>query len=219
MLLKNSRLMMVMLVALSISCAKDTHDPVDGMFGMDAGMASDGVSAESDDGPEPEPGTDTGEPEPGTDTGEPEATDTGDTGDTDGATDSSTGEPSETEGMLPVSYAECPSGVADECPGDDTLCVTSDGPGYIDSEGNSFSVQYSYCTRQCETDDDCATDLDTSSSSCLEHFNGQKICTLDCSFGQSCPSGGYQCDGSACGIHGCTCSGDGCFEPECQTPP
>lgn len=214
---------MVMLVALSVGCAKETHDPVDGMFGMDAGMATDGVSSESEDGPEPD-ATDTGEPEATDtgDTGEPDATDTGDTGDTgdtEGATDSSTGEPNETEGMFPVSYAACSSGVADECPGDDTLCVTSDGPGFIDSEGNSFLVQYSYCTRQCETDDDCATDLDTSSSSCLEHPNGQKICMLDCSFGQSCPSGGYQCDGLSCGVHDCTCSGDGCFEPECQTPP
>jgi hypothetical protein len=121
----------------------------------------------------------------------------------------------------PVSYAACPDRTSEECPDLDPLCVDSDGPGGFDSEGNSFFVWWTFCTRACETDADCPTDLDGGSAeSVCGEVNGQNVCILDCAFGQSCPSGGYQCGyNSACGNHHCDCAGDGCFEASCQTPP
>ncbi len=144
-------------------------------------------------------------------------------GETEGATEGST--EGETEGStegtgVPVSYAACSDGTADACPVEDPLCVKSDGPGGGGTHG-SFGVSWSFCTRFCETNADCATDIvGGSATSVCKDYRGQNICMLDCSFGQSCPPGGYQCGyNNACGIHHCRCSGSGCSDPSCQSPP
>jgi len=126
------------------------------------------------------------------------------------------------ERTAPVSYAECPGRSDAECPAADPLCVTVDGPGGGGNDGSVF-VWWSFCTRECETDDDCPSGLEggTAVSRCLDWGNGNKVCALDCSLGRSCPEGGLGgCDyGGVCGNHHCECTGDEwCMDPWCEGP-
>jgi hypothetical protein len=168
--------------------ASDTVSTSDDPTGTSSGTSSATSSAT-----DPTDETSTSSPMTG-----PGSTDTG------LATSDSTGE------GTAVSYEECPSGRAAECPDADPLCVHEHGAG-SSGGGGSYSEFFSFCTRACETDDDCATDLTggTATSKCIEYDNA-KICALDCAFGQSCPDG-MSCEyGDACMWAHCNCSGDGC---------
>lgn len=150
--------------------------------------------------------------DPSTGTTVDPSTSTGETPDT--STSASTGE---TPDVVPGLFAECK---ARTCPESDPLCVSQDGPGGFDPNG-SFQVTWSFCTRECETDDDCASGLEggTAPVRCVQYGpNMVNICVLDCGFGQSCPDQ-LSCSNDAhCGTKNCSCSGNLCNDPLCAGP-
>ena len=104
---------------------------------------------------------------------------------------------------------------ANLCPAEDPLCFYSTGAGGIGPDGSFFQT-WSACTRFCETDDDCPSDVGTAQCVML---NNAMICAIDCSFGQSCP-GGLSCarDEELCANYFCDCTGDACNDPLCTDP-
>ncbi len=141
------------------------------------------------------------------------------TGD-EGSSSSSTGDESSTgtvEPPTPVSFAECRQGDATMCPSEDPACLVVDGPGG-GGGGGSFFVTWSYCSRECDEDADCVSELagGTAKALCVPKGpNDVKVCVLDCSFGKTCP-GALECsDDNTCGTRFCDCNGDGCQDFLC----
>jgi len=129
----------------------------------------------------------------------------------------STGGESTGEPAIPVSFDECREGDATMCPTEDPACLTVDGPGGFEPNG-SFFVTWSYCTRECETDDDCVSGMPggTAEPRCVEKGgNMVKVCVLDCSFGKTCPDA-LECSyDDTCGTRFCNCEGTGCQDNLC----
>jgi hypothetical protein len=147
---------------------------------------------------------------------------TGSTGDaTTGSTgDATTGSTGGTTGdtAIPVSFAECQGGDADQCPAEDPACLVVDGPGGFRPNG-SFFVTWSYCTRECDEDADCVSGPQggTAKARCLpKGANDIKVCVLDCSFGKTCPEGLQCSNDDACGTKFCDCQGSGCDDILCK---
>jgi hypothetical protein len=123
----------------------------------------------------------------------------------------------DTEGAVPGLFAECKAG---SCPESDPLCVTQDGPGGFGSEG-FFQVTWSFCSRECETNEDCASGLEggTAKARCVQYGpNMAKICVLDCGFDQTCPDSLTCSNDSHCGTKDCECDGALCDDPLCKGP-
>jgi hypothetical protein len=155
----------------------------------------------------------TGDESTGTSTGSVEPSTGGETSTGDASTgDTSTGEPAQ-----PVSFAECRQGDAEMCPAEDPACLVVDGPGGFEPNG-SFFVTWSYCTRECEADEDCVSGVDggTAVPRCVEKgANMVKVCVLDCSFGKSCPDA-LECSyDDTCATRFCECEGSGCQDKLC----
>jgi len=177
-----------------------------------------GTTADSDAGSESEsesgPGTSTSTSdsttlEPSTSTNDTSTSTSDSTTTLDPST--STGE---TDGVVPGLFGECKTGM---CPDSDSLCVTQDGPGGF-GPNTFFQVTWSFCTRECETDDDCASGLagGTAPVRCVEQGpNMVKVCVLDCGFGQTCPDSLTCSNGQNCGTQACECEGELCGDPLC----
>ena len=155
-----------------------------------------------------------------TSTGESTGSSTGgeSTGESTGgeSTGSSTGGES-TGGEDVVSFAACEDGMAASCPAQDAACLMVDGPGGFWPEG-SFFVQWSYCTRECESDAECVSGLEGGSAKtrCLaKGGNDVKVCVLDCSFGKKCPDSLECANDDTCGTRFCDCEGTGCQDKLC----
>ncbi len=196
-----------------------------------------GSTGSTGDTPTTGPATTTGDGDSGTgstgatsldSTGAVDTTTFGSTGDTTGAStgiDTTTGESTtggsttgESTGGDPVSFAECQDGMAASCPAMDAACLVVDGPGGFWPEG-SFFVQWTYCTRECETDEDCVSGLEGGSAKpvCLpKGANDIKVCVLDCSFGKTCPDGLQCSNDDSCGTKFCDCEGSGCDDFLCK---
>lgn len=147
---------------------------------------------------------------------------TGSTGDTTGstsdATTGSTGDETTGNPATPVSFAECQGGDPDQCPAEDPACLVVDGPGGFRPNG-SFFVTWSYCTRECDSDDDCLSGPQggTAKARCLpKGANDIKVCVLDCSFGKTCPDGLQCSNDDSCGTKFCDCEGSGCDDFLCK---
>ena len=144
-------------------------------------------------------------------------TDVGSSSTGEPATSESTGGESTGEPAIPVSFDECREGDATMCPTEDPACLTVDGPGGFEPNG-SFFVTWSYCTRECETDDDCVSGMPggTAEPRCVEKGgNMVKVCVLDCSFGKTCPDA-LECSyDDTCGTRFCDCEGTGCQDNLC----
>ena len=144
-------------------------------------------------------------------------TDVGSSSTGEPATSESTGGESTGEPAIPVSFDECREGDATMCPTEDPACLTVDGPGGFEPNG-SFFVTWSYCTRECETDDDCVSGMPggTAEPRCVEKGgNMVKVCVLDCSFGKTCPDA-LECSyDDTCGTRFCNCEGTGCQDNLC----
>jgi hypothetical protein len=143
---------------------------------------------------------------------------TGDESSSSSGDPSSTGTTAETgDPMTPVSFDECRAGDVSMCPAVDPACLVVDGPGG-GGGGGSFFVTWSYCTRECDEDADCSTDLQGGSAKALcvpKGPNDVKVCVLDCSFGKTCP-GELECSNDdTCGTRFCDCQGDGCQDFLC----
>lgn len=139
--------------------------------------------------------------------------------DNDAATaglDAGRGEPAIDAGTL--SLTPCPEEDAAVCPASDPLCFWESGPGGGGGGGPegyySFFTGWSMCTRFCESDADCPSDI--GAARCLPSVpGGDRICLFECTFGRSCP-GELSCsNGDRCGHHFCECTGAGCEQPLC----
>ena len=126
-------------------------------------------------------------------------------------TSTSTGE---TDSVVPGLFGECKTGM---CPDSDPLCVSQDGPGGF-GPNTFFQVTWSFCTRECETDDDCASGIEggTAPVRCVPYGPNQvKVCVLDCGFGQTCPDSLACSNDQNCGTQDCECEGELCGDPLC----
>jgi hypothetical protein len=126
------------------------------------------------------------------------------------------GEPGES------SIAACEDGEASSCPNDAPLCAkrSGAGTGAVGASGGSYTffTNYTFCTKTCDTTKDCGYDLPAgvSATPVCTTFDGSndKVCSLDCSLGRSCPAG-MICYGNTCMHKHCSCSGS-CTGAECK---
>jgi hypothetical protein len=118
--------------------------------------------------------------------------------------------------------AACEDRQAATCPSGTPLCATRDGAGTSGTSGGKFisdSTDYSFCTEECETSGDCEFDMTGVSAEILcAPFSGSNasVCSLDCSFGRTCPEG-MACYSNTCMFEHrtCSCTGD-CDGTECD---
>jgi hypothetical protein len=126
--------------------------------------------------------------------------------------ESSTGEP-----VVPLKFDECREGDASMCPAQDPACLVVDGPGGFGPDG-SFFVTWSYCSRECDVDEDCVSGVPggTAEPLCVAKGpNMVKVCVLDCSFGKTCPDSLECSNDGTCGTRFCNCTDAGCQDSLC----
>jgi hypothetical protein len=79
------------------------------------------------------------------------------------------------------------------------MCVDQDGTVATVTGAGQTSMRFKVCTRSCETDSDCPTDVDSETHPRCVELDGTKVCMLDCSGGVACP------EGMACSWHDQVC--------------
>ena len=125
-------------------------------------------------------------------------TNTGSGGTQGNSTDATQGSDGAT-GVEPVAYAECGAGMGG-CPALDPMCVDEQGSVSDVTGAGMTSQRFEVCTRTCETDSDCPTDLETNTLARCVELEGTNMCMLDCSNGARCPEG-MACSWQDQGLH------------------
>lgn len=217
------RLVLVWLLSCAIACTSTQDDDPEQSQGQqqeppDGGKSNEGPDADEDpDASEPVQAPEAGLSD--ADASVPDENDPPVVGDDSGVsvTDAAVDDPVDPDASV-LALTPCPEEDATVCPASDPLCYWESGPsgGGSDGQGETWSVftGWSVCTRFCEVDADCPSELGT--ASCVES-GSDRICLFECTFGRSCPGEELSCsNGDRCGLHFCECTGRGCDDPFCH---